>query len=136
MRLLINLVNIDLTLLYHRDNAPIEPSIAHLNIVAGLIVLKRLQVVNAIDLLAQLVVGMFGVQCMDQADLVALAFPAQSVEHVLRLQLLCLVNEVPRVQAYLVHVQIVHLSDAEKFQIAGLDGAILRVTCAYLEQTI
>ena len=73
---------------------------------------------------------------MDQADLVALTFPAQSVEHVLRLQLLRLVNEVLRVQVDCVLVQIVHLGDAEKLEEAGLDGAVLRVTRAYLEQAV
>ena len=61
LRLLVDLANIDLPSLYHLNDAPIEPSVAHLNVVAGLVVLHRLQVVDPIDLLAQLVVEILGV---------------------------------------------------------------------------
>ena len=63
--------------------APVQPSIAHLNVETSLVVIYRLLIVNTVDLASQVEAQIIGVKCVHQAHLVVLADAYQAIQDVL-----------------------------------------------------
>ena len=91
---LIDLTHLDRANLNQIHYAPVQPSIAHLNVETGLVIIDRLLIVNSVDVASQVKAQIIGVQSVHQANFVVLADSYQTIQDILCLQSLWVVYQV------------------------------------------